>query len=49
MLSEPIPVEPRSDATPEERDDGLGKVRLGLSSIAEVTRVTGSGAARLEG
>jgi type IV pilus assembly protein PilB len=27
------------------RDDGLEKVRLGMTSIAEVTRVTGSGAA----
>jgi type IV pilus assembly protein PilB len=27
------------------RDDGLEKVRLGMTSIAEITRVTGSGAA----
>ena len=27
------------------RDDGLEKVRLGMTSIAEVTRVTGTGAA----
>ena len=26
------------------RDDGLEKVRLGMTSIAEVTRVTGTGA-----
>jgi type IV pilus assembly protein PilB len=26
------------------RDDGLEKVRLGMTSIAEITRVTGSGA-----
>jgi type II secretory ATPase GspE/PulE/Tfp pilus assembly ATPase PilB-like protein len=30
------------------RDDGVEKVRLGLTSIAEVTRVTGSGAAPVE-
>jgi len=30
------------------RDDGLEKVRLGLTSIAEVTRVTGTGAAVTE-
>ena len=30
------------------RDDGIEKVRLGLTSIAEVTRVTGSGAAPIE-
>ncbi|HEX8156362.1 MAG TPA: GspE/PulE family protein [Solirubrobacteraceae bacterium] len=30
------------------RDDGVEKVRLGLTSIAEVTRVTGSGAAPIE-
>ncbi len=30
------------------RDDGLEKVRLGMTSIAEVTRVTGSGAALVE-
>jgi type IV pilus assembly protein PilB len=30
------------------RDDGIEKVRLGLTSIAEVTRVTGSGAALVE-
>jgi type IV pilus assembly protein PilB len=30
------------------RDDGLEKVRLGVTSIAEVTRVTGSGAAVVE-
>ncbi len=30
------------------RDDGLEKVRLGLTSIAEVTRVTGTGAAPIE-
>ncbi len=30
------------------RDDGLEKVRLGMTSIAEVTRVTGSGAAIAE-
>ena len=27
------------------RDDGLEKVRHGMTSIAEVTRVTGTGAA----
>jgi type IV pilus assembly protein PilB len=30
------------------RDDGLEKVRLGMTSIAEITRVTGSGAALVE-
>jgi type IV pilus assembly protein PilB len=30
------------------RDDGLEKVRLGMTSIAEVTRVTGSGSAAVE-
>jgi len=30
------------------RDDGIDKVRNGLTSIAEVTRVTGSGAAPIE-
>jgi type IV pilus assembly protein PilB len=30
------------------RDDGLEKVRLGMTSIAEVTRVTGSGAGLVE-
>jgi type IV pilus assembly protein PilB len=30
------------------RDDGLEKVRLGMTSIAEVTRVTGTGAAPIE-
>jgi type IV pilus assembly protein PilB len=30
------------------RDDGLEKVRLGVTSIAEITRVTGSGAAPVE-
>jgi type IV pilus assembly protein PilB len=30
------------------RDDGLEKVRLGMTSIAEITRVTGSGAAVVE-
>jgi type IV pilus assembly protein PilB len=30
------------------RDDGLEKVRLGMTSIAEITRVTGSGAAPVE-
>ena len=30
------------------RDDGIEKVRNGLTSIAEVTRVTGSGAAPIE-
>jgi len=31
------------------RDDGLEKVRLGMTSIAEVTRVTGSGSVAVEG
>ncbi|MBW3607330.1 MAG: Flp pilus assembly complex ATPase component TadA [Actinobacteria bacterium] len=31
------------------RDDGLEKVRHGMTSIAEVTRVTGTGAAPVEG
>ena len=30
------------------RDDGLEKVRHGMTSIAEVTRVTGTGAAAVE-
>jgi type IV pilus assembly protein PilB len=30
------------------RDDGIEKVRMGLTSIAEVTRVTGTGAAPIE-
>jgi len=30
------------------RDDGIEKVRSGLTSIAEVTRVTGSGAGPIE-
>jgi type IV pilus assembly protein PilB len=30
------------------RDDGLEKVRLGMTSIAEVTRVTGSGSAAVD-
>ncbi|MEJ7797650.1 MAG: hypothetical protein WKF42_04050 [Solirubrobacteraceae bacterium] len=30
------------------RDDGLEKVRLGMTSIAEVTRVTGTGFAAVE-
>lgn len=30
------------------RDDGLEKVRLGMTSIAEVTRVTGTGAALVD-
>jgi type IV pilus assembly protein PilB len=31
------------------RDDGLEKVRLGMTSIAEVTRVSGSGAGIVDG
>jgi len=30
------------------RDDGLEKVRHGMTSIQEVTRVTGTGAAAVE-
>jgi type II secretory ATPase GspE/PulE/Tfp pilus assembly ATPase PilB-like protein len=30
------------------RDDGLEKVRLGMTSIAEVTRVTGTGSGVVE-
>jgi type IV pilus assembly protein PilB len=30
------------------RDDGLEKVRLGMTSIAEITRVTGSGSVAVE-
>jgi type IV pilus assembly protein PilB len=33
----------RSQGMRELRDDGLAKVREGLTSIAEVARVTGSG------
>ena len=38
------PASPSSEGMRRLRDDGLEKVRLGMTSIAEVARVTGSGA-----